>query len=112
MLIVNTCSFIEPARDESIQAILAAAEYKKTGRLRRLVVAGCLVQRYADALKRELPEVDAFVDLDELHTIPDRVGPNVDTPDALRVVPRPVPPVAGIRGAGRRALVPGELPLR
>jgi ribosomal protein S12 methylthiotransferase len=69
VIVVNTCSFIGPAREESIQAILEAAEYKKTGRLERLVVAGCMVQRYPEELRRELPEVDAFVNLDELDRI-------------------------------------------
>jgi ribosomal protein S12 methylthiotransferase len=67
VIVVNTCSFIGPAREESIRAILEAAEYKRTGRLERLVVAGCMVQRYPDELRRELPEVDAFVDLDPRH---------------------------------------------
>jgi len=69
VIVVNTCSFIGPAREESIRAILEAAEYKRTGRLERLVVAGCMVQRYPDELRRELPEVDAFVGLDQLHRI-------------------------------------------
>jgi ribosomal protein S12 methylthiotransferase len=74
VLIVNTCGFIGPAREESIEAILEAAEYKKTGRLRRLVVAGCLVQRYSGELRESLPEVDAFVGLDELPAIVERIG--------------------------------------
>ncbi|MCG8591955.1 MAG: 30S ribosomal protein S12 methylthiotransferase RimO [Proteobacteria bacterium] len=59
--IVNTCSFIESAREESIQAILDVADLRDSGRLRALVVTGCLPQRYGDELARELPEVDAFV---------------------------------------------------
>ena len=59
--VVNTCSFIESAREESIAAILAVAELRETGRLRALVVAGCLPQRYGAELARELPEVDACV---------------------------------------------------
>ena len=73
VIIVNTCSFIGPARKESIDTILEAAEYKKTGRLRRLVVAGCMVQRYEDELQSSLPEIDAFIDLDELHAVTDRL---------------------------------------
>lgn len=72
VIVVNTCAFIEPAREESIRAILEAAQLKQTGRLRRLVVAGCMVQRYAEELRRDLPEVDAFVGLDELERIVDR----------------------------------------
>ena len=73
VLVVNTCSFIGPAREESIQTILEAAELKKTGAVRRLVVAGCMVQRYRDELRESLPEVDAFIGLDELHRIVEQV---------------------------------------
>jgi ribosomal protein S12 methylthiotransferase len=66
VIVVNTCGFIGPAREESIRTILEAAELKKNGRARRLVVAGCMVQRYADEMRESLPEVDAFVGLDEL----------------------------------------------
>jgi ribosomal protein S12 methylthiotransferase len=69
VIVVNTCSFIGPAREESIRAILEAAAYKKTGRLERLVVAGCMVQRYPDELRHELREVDAFINLDQLDRI-------------------------------------------
>ncbi len=60
-VIINTCSFIESAREESIRAILDVANLRETGALRALVVAGCLPQRYGRALVQELPEVDAFV---------------------------------------------------
>lgn len=59
--VVNTCAFIEDAKVESIDAILDLIDLKKRGKLKRLIVYGCLVQRYKDKLKRELPEVDAFV---------------------------------------------------
>jgi len=59
--VVNTCSFIESAREESIQAVLDVAERKREGKLRALIVTGCLPQRYGAELARELPEVDAFV---------------------------------------------------
>jgi ribosomal protein S12 methylthiotransferase len=59
--VVNTCSFIESAREESIQAVLEVAERKEEGKLRALIVTGCLPQRYGAELARELPEVDAFV---------------------------------------------------
>jgi ribosomal protein S12 methylthiotransferase len=74
VIVVNTCSFIGPAREESIQTILEAAELKKRGSARRLVVAGCMVQRYARELKESLPEVDAFIGLDELHKVVEAVG--------------------------------------
>jgi len=69
VVVVNTCAFIESAREESVQAILEAAELKRTGRARKLIVAGCLVQRYGDELRQALPEVDAFVDLDQVPAI-------------------------------------------
>ena len=75
VIVVNTCGFIDAAREESIETILQAARLKEQGRARRLVVAGCMVQRYAGELRRELPEVDAFIGLDELHEIVPRALP-------------------------------------
>jgi ribosomal protein S12 methylthiotransferase len=69
VLVVNTCSFIAPAQQESINTILELAEHKKTGRARRLVVAGCLVERYRDQLLAEIPEVDAVVGTGEIESI-------------------------------------------
>ena len=61
IIFVNTCGFIEPAKQESIETIFEMAEYKQTGRLKKLFVTGCLAQRYADALAEEIPEVDGFM---------------------------------------------------
>ena len=61
LAIVNTCSFIGPAKEESIQTILALGEYKKTARLQRLLVAGCLAERYREEIRKELPEVDEVI---------------------------------------------------
>lgn len=61
ILVVNTCAFIESAKQESITTVLNMAEYKKSGRCRSLILAGCLGQRYAAQLLAELPEVDAIV---------------------------------------------------
>jgi ribosomal protein S12 methylthiotransferase len=69
VLVVNTCSFIDPAKQESIDTILEMAGHKKTGRARRLIVAGCLVERYRDQIRREIPEVDAVVGTNELERI-------------------------------------------
>jgi ribosomal protein S12 methylthiotransferase len=68
-IVINTCAFIEPAREEAINAILEAAEYKKTGKCRRLTVTGCMVNRYGDELKKEIPEIDSFVDTFSLQDI-------------------------------------------
>jgi ribosomal protein S12 methylthiotransferase len=61
VVLVNSCGFIESAREESIDVILDALESKKSGKVRKVIVAGCMVQRYASELKRELPEVDVFL---------------------------------------------------
>ena len=58
--VVNTCGFIEAAKSEAIETILDVAQYKQTGRMKGLVVTGCLVQRYAEEMKTELPEIDAL----------------------------------------------------
>ncbi len=73
VVIVNTCGFIEDAKKESIGAILEVAQRKGRGKLRRLVVAGCMAQRYAAELLAEVPEIDAFIGLDELERIPEAV---------------------------------------
>lgn len=74
VLIVNTCSFIDSAKDESIVTILQMAEYKTTARCRGLLVAGCLSQRYQQGLLDELPEVDAILGTGAWH----RIGEAVD----------------------------------
>ena len=61
VIIVNTCGFIDPAKQESIDTILEMAEYKKSGKCRLLIASGCLAERYHDDIKKELPEVDAVV---------------------------------------------------
>ncbi len=69
ILLVNTCSFIEPAKRESIDAILEMAEYKKSGSLKKLVVAGCLVERYRQEILEEIPEVDFVIGTNELERV-------------------------------------------
>ena len=69
IIVVNTCTFIEPARREAVETILEMAEHKKTGRCRRLVVAGCLVQQSHDDLKAAIPEIDALVGLNDIERI-------------------------------------------
>ena len=72
--VVNTCSFIESAREESIQAILDVCDRKEAGELRAVVVAGCLPQRYANEIAKELPEVDAFVGTGDFPRLPEILG--------------------------------------
>jgi ribosomal protein S12 methylthiotransferase len=73
VVVVNTCGFIEDAKRESIDAILEAAGHKSGGRVKRLVVAGCMAQRFATELAREIPEIDVFLGLDELERAPEAV---------------------------------------
>lgn len=68
-VVVNTCGFIESAKQESIDAILEATALKAEGKAKRVVVAGCLVERYRDDLMKELPEVDAFIGTNEVARI-------------------------------------------
>ena len=69
VIVVNTCSFIDPAKQESVDTILEMAEYKKTGRARKLIVAGCLVERYRGDIRKNMPEVDAVIGTNELEQI-------------------------------------------
>jgi ribosomal protein S12 methylthiotransferase len=90
VVLVNTCGFIDDAKRESIESILEVVEAKKNGDVRGLVVTGCMAQAYAEELKREIPEIDAFVGLDELERITEAVRGELAThmPDqrgALRV---------------------------
>jgi ribosomal protein S12 methylthiotransferase len=68
-IVVNTCGFIDAAKKESIEAILEAARMKSEGKCQRLVVAGCLVERYRDELRAEIPEVDAFIGTSQIGDI-------------------------------------------
>jgi len=69
VIVVNTCSFIESAQQESVNAILEMAKHKAEGRARKLVVAGCLVERFRDEIQKNIPEVDAVVGTGELQNI-------------------------------------------
>src|ERR1051325_6023680 len=69
VLVVNSGSFSAPAKKESVDTILEMAEYKKVGRAKKLIVAGCLVERYRGDIRQELPEVDALIGTNELESI-------------------------------------------
>lgn len=69
ILVVNTCSFIDTAKQESVDTILEMAQHKTTGRAQKLIVAGCLVERYRDEIQKNIPEVDAVVGTGELEKI-------------------------------------------
>jgi ribosomal protein S12 methylthiotransferase len=86
IVVVNTCGFIDAAKQESIEAILEAARLKTDGKAKRLVVAGCLVERYRDELKAEMPEVDAFIGTSQINDILIVCDPKTNT-RALPVIP-------------------------
>src|SRR5437660_2126456 len=69
VIVVNTCSFIESAQQESVNTILEMAGHKTAGKARKLVVAGCLVERFCDQIRKDIPEVDAVVGTGELEKI-------------------------------------------
>ena len=73
ILLVNTCGFIESAREESINTILEMAQYKETGRCRLLVVTGCLAQRYEESLLQEIPEIDILLGVNQYSSLPDAI---------------------------------------
>ncbi len=77
VIVVNTCSFIESAKQESVDAILEMARHKTEGRAQKLVVAGCLVERYRDEIRKNIPEVDAVVGTGELEGILNATGVSV-----------------------------------
>jgi ribosomal protein S12 methylthiotransferase len=85
ILVVNTCSFIESAQKESVDAILEMAEHKKFGAAKKLIVAGCLVERYRDQILEQVPEVDAVVGTGEVERILEAVH------GELRVLPAEPP---------------------
>jgi ribosomal protein S12 methylthiotransferase len=84
VIVVNTCGFIDKAKKESIDTILEMAEFKNSGNCSRLVVTGCLVERYRAALQREIPEVDAVLGTTQVDSIidvcEDHPGPKVENP--------------------------------
>src|ERR687891_1476426 len=85
-VVVNTCGFIDSAKQESIDAILEAARLKTEGHAQRLVVAGCLVERYRDELQAEMPEVDAFIGTSQINDILQVCDPQTNT-RSLPVIP-------------------------
>jgi ribosomal protein S12 methylthiotransferase len=85
-VVVNTCGFIDSAKKESIDTILEAARLKIGGRATRLIVAGCLVERYRDELKVAMPEVDAFIGTSQINDILSVCDPNTNT-RSLPVIP-------------------------
>ena len=100
VLVVNTCAFIDSAKEESINTILELAEYKKTGACKRLVVTGCLGERYRDELRAQIPEIDAVLGTGD---VPEIVG-------AIEGTRRSVIPLALVPGARSPEPVARTLP--
>ena len=84
VIIINTCGFIDSAKSEAIEEILAAAELKECGRLKKLIVTGCLAQRYSEEIKADLPEVDALVGVGSYQDIVEVVDAALAGEDADR----------------------------
>ncbi len=82
ILVVNTCSFIDTAKQESVDTILEMARLKSEGRAKKLIVAGCLVERYRDEIRKNIPEVDAVVGTGELEAILEAAGLKGSSGDA------------------------------
>ena len=99
VIVVNTCAFIDSAKQESVDAILEMAARKRDGRCSRLVVTGCLAERYRDELKKEIPEIDAV-----LGTVAHRAYARLDA-TRLAALLRPDGLLADLKGMWR------ELPL-
>jgi ribosomal protein S12 methylthiotransferase len=90
ILVVNTCSFIDTAKQESVDTILEMARHKTEGRATKLIVAGCLVERYRDEIRKNIPEVDAVVGTGELEAILEAAGlkptPPAATPQLFNIL--------------------------
>ncbi len=107
VLVVNTCAFIDSAKQESIDAILEMAGHKKTGACRRLIVTGCLAERYRDQLRAEIPEIDAVLGTGEVPEIVRAIDVDIDNDGGAQ-------PLAFFRAheevAGRQSPVPSLQP--
>src|SRR5579863_10427324 len=80
IIVVNTCSFIDSAKQESVDTILEMAQHKVSGRAQKLIVAGCLVERYRNEIQKNIPEVDAVVGTGELQQILEAAGMRAPEP--------------------------------
>lgn len=91
VVVVNTCAFISDAKEESINTIIEMGELKKTGKLKKLIVAGCLSQRYKDEIMKELPEIDVIIGATNYDKIVEAIGTNEESiVDDINYTPRPI----------------------
>ena len=85
-ILVNTCAFIEDAREEAISSILGACELKNNGKCKAVIVSGCLSQRYRDRIFKACPDVDAIIGVDDLERIPEIIRNAVEKNDTKKIV--------------------------
>jgi len=97
VLVVNTCAFIDKAKQESIDTILEMAEHKKTGACQRLIVTGCMAERYREELQAQIPEIDAVLGTGEVPKIVDAIGGGSGLIPLLRSNGEPVKPTGDRR---------------
>ena len=91
VVVVNTCAFISDAKEESINTIIEMGELKKTGKLKKLFVAGCLSQRYKDEIMKELPEIDVIIGATNYDKIVEAIGTDEESiVDDINYTPRPI----------------------
>ena len=91
VIVVNTCAFISDAKEESINTIIEMGELKKTGKLKKLIVAGCLSQRYKDEIMKELPEIDVIIGATNYDKIVEAIGTDEESiVDDINYTPRPI----------------------
>ena len=105
-VVVNTCCFIGDAKEESINTILEMAELKKSGKVRALLVAGCLAQRYFDEIQKEIPQVDAVIGTTAIDAVTDALSEVLSgrASNHIESIHRPV------FGNGERVVTTGGLP--
>jgi ribosomal protein S12 methylthiotransferase len=84
ILVVNTCAFIDQAKQESVDTVLEMAQHKKTGACRRLIVTGCLAERYRDELRTQIPEIDSVLGTGDVPHILDAIGSPQHPPKFVR----------------------------
>jgi ribosomal protein S12 methylthiotransferase len=109
VLVVNTCAFIDSAKQESIDTILEMAQQKKDGQCRRLIVTGCLAERYRNELKKEIPEIDAVLGTGEVPQIVGAIGSQASTAAPLTFFTTP-PTDARNATAGTQHQAPSTRP--
>src|SRR5919109_807584 len=106
VLVVNTCAFIDAAKQESVDTILEMAQHKKDGACRRLIVTGCLAERYRDELRKEIPEIDAVLGTGEVPQIVEAIDARAGRPEG-----RPLLACTADLGSGRSSDRPTAAPV-